>query len=162
MAILVQGCNPKNEKNCMLFWRSHYDTIFVISDDRGRVSCTESKWIIPRALATYASRTNNAPTAPSSKRAQATSTSEKCPGILDVCCKDPNFFTPPTRPTVKYKPKCGYRNLNCLTALMSAILSGASDWSILLILCSDWSILLILYSDWSILLRACTQMTTSA
>ena len=29
----------------------------------------------------------------------------KCPGFLDVCCKDPDFIPPPP-PKIKYSPKC--------------------------------------------------------
>ena len=35
----------------------------------------------------------------------------KCPGFLDVCCKDPDFIPPPP-PKIKYSPKCGRRNQN--------------------------------------------------
>jgi len=37
----------------------------------------------------------------------------KCPGFLDVCCKDPDFVPPPP-PKIKYAPKCGNRNQNGL------------------------------------------------
>jgi len=37
----------------------------------------------------------------------------KCPGFLDVCCKDPDFVPPPP-PKIKYAPKCGRRNENGL------------------------------------------------
>jgi len=37
----------------------------------------------------------------------------KCPGFLDVCCKDPDFVPPPP-PKLKYEPKCGRRNQNGL------------------------------------------------
>merc|ERR1712001_561198 len=37
----------------------------------------------------------------------------KCPGFLDVCCKDPDFIPPPP-PKVKYFPQCGRRNNNGL------------------------------------------------
>ena len=33
----------------------------------------------------------------------------KCPGFLDVCCKDPDFIPPPP-PKQVYKPRCGRRN----------------------------------------------------
>jgi len=33
----------------------------------------------------------------------------KCPGFLDVCCKDPDFIPPPP-PKQTYKPRCGRRN----------------------------------------------------
>jgi len=38
----------------------------------------------------------------------------KCPGFLDVCCKDPDFVAPPPKP--KYASKCGRRNVNGLGA----------------------------------------------
>jgi len=37
----------------------------------------------------------------------------KCPGFLDVCCKDPDFIPPPP-PKIKYAPSCGKRNQNGL------------------------------------------------
>merc|ERR1711970_414121 len=37
----------------------------------------------------------------------------KCPGFLDVCCKDPDFVPPPP-PKLKYEPQCGRRNQNGL------------------------------------------------
>jgi len=37
----------------------------------------------------------------------------KCPGFLDVCCKDPDFVRPPP-PKIKYAPRCGRRNTNGL------------------------------------------------
>merc|ERR1712018_1119556 len=40
----------------------------------------------------------------------------KCPGFLDVCCKDPDFVPPPPPPIVKYQAKCGRRNFNGLGA----------------------------------------------
>jgi len=33
----------------------------------------------------------------------------KCPGFLDVCCKDPDFIPPPP-PKQVYRPRCGRRN----------------------------------------------------
>ena len=33
----------------------------------------------------------------------------KCPGPLEVCCRDPDFVEPP-QPEVKYQPRCGRRN----------------------------------------------------
>ena len=38
----------------------------------------------------------------------------KCPGFLDVCCRDPDFVPPPPPPIVKYQSKCGRRNINGL------------------------------------------------
>merc|ERR1712013_759728 len=43
----------------------------------------------------------------------------KCPGFLDVCCKDPDF-TPPPPPKIKYAPKCGRRNQNGLGVILTA------------------------------------------
>merc|ERR550517_310467 len=37
----------------------------------------------------------------------------KCPGFLDVCCKDPDFIPPPPI-KAKYFPQCGRRNNNGL------------------------------------------------
>merc|ERR1711910_210125 len=37
----------------------------------------------------------------------------KCPGYLEVCCKDPDFTSPP-KPGPKYIPQCGRRNNNGL------------------------------------------------
>jgi len=37
----------------------------------------------------------------------------KCPGFLDVCCKDPDFVPPP-KPKEVFRPKCGRRNVNGL------------------------------------------------
>jgi len=37
----------------------------------------------------------------------------KCPGFLDVCCKDPEFEAPPPPPKA-YRPKCGRRNIDGL------------------------------------------------
>jgi len=37
----------------------------------------------------------------------------KCPGFLDVCCKDPDFVPPPP-PQIRYQPQCGRRNENGL------------------------------------------------
>jgi len=37
----------------------------------------------------------------------------KCPGFLDVCCKDPDFVPPPP-PKIRYQPQCGRRNQNGL------------------------------------------------
>merc|ERR1712020_504822 len=38
----------------------------------------------------------------------------KCPGFLDVCCRDPDFVPPPPPPVVKHVPKCGQRHQNGL------------------------------------------------
>ena len=50
----------------------------------------------------------------------------KCPGFLDVCCKDPDFIPPPP-PQVKYAPKCGRRNLNGLGARIQGFTQGESQ-----------------------------------
>lgn len=34
----------------------------------------------------------------------------KCPGFLDVCCKDPDFKAPPAPTRIAHVPKCGRRN----------------------------------------------------
>jgi len=38
----------------------------------------------------------------------------KCPGFLDVCCKDPDFIAAPPAPKEAYRPKCGRRNVDGL------------------------------------------------
>merc|ERR1711863_53003 len=38
----------------------------------------------------------------------------KCPGFLDVCCRNPDFVPPPPPPIVKHVPKCGQRHENGL------------------------------------------------
>merc|ERR1712212_590698 len=40
----------------------------------------------------------------------------KCPGYLDVCCKDPDFVPPPPPPVQAYASKCGQRHQNGLGA----------------------------------------------
>merc|ERR1711892_1629476 len=50
----------------------------------------------------------------------------KCPGFLDVCCKDPDFV--PTPPPVKsYQPKCGQRNINRLGARIQGFQENESQ-----------------------------------
>merc|ERR1711874_243453 len=40
--------------------------------------------------------------------ASLTPEDSKCPGFLDVCCKDPDFIPPPPPPVIiKYVPQCG-------------------------------------------------------
>merc|ERR1711963_386700 len=51
----------------------------------------------------------------------------KCPGFLDVCCKDPDFVPPPP-PIVKYQPKCGRRNLNGLGARIQGFTEAESQF----------------------------------
>merc|ERR1711910_44394 len=48
----------------------------------------------------------------------------KCPGFLDVCCRDPDFVPPPPPPVAKYSPKCGQRHKNGLGV---RIQNGFSD-----------------------------------
>jgi len=52
----------------------------------------------------------------------------KCPGFLDVCCKDPDFVPPPPPPIVKYQPKCGRRNLNGLGARIQGFTESESQF----------------------------------
>jgi len=49
----------------------------------------------------------------------------KCPGFLDVCCKDPEFIPPP--PKVRYTPQCGRRNNNGLGARIQGFKEGESQ-----------------------------------
>ena len=49
----------------------------------------------------------------------------KCPGFLEVCCRDPDFVPPP--PPVKYVPGCGRRNLNGLGARIQGFKDGESQ-----------------------------------
>ena len=50
----------------------------------------------------------------------------KCPGFLDVCCKDPDFVAPPPKP--KYASKCGRRNVNGLGARIQGFKEGESQF----------------------------------
>ena len=52
----------------------------------------------------------------------------KCPGFLDVCCKDPDFVPPPPPPIVRYQPKCGRRNLNGLGARIQGFTDDESQF----------------------------------
>jgi len=53
----------------------------------------------------------------------------KCPGFLDVCCKDPDFIPPPPPPVIiKYAPKCGRRNTNGLGARIQGFNEGESQF----------------------------------
>merc|ERR1711868_70785 len=52
----------------------------------------------------------------------------KCPGFLDVCCKDPDFIPPPPPPIVKYQPKCGRRNFNGLGARIQGFTESESQF----------------------------------
>jgi len=51
----------------------------------------------------------------------------KCPGFLDVCCKDPDFIPPPP-PKVRYNPKCGRRNINGLGARIQGFTESESQF----------------------------------
>jgi len=51
----------------------------------------------------------------------------KCPGFLDVCCKDPDFIPPPP-PKVKYLPQCGRRNINGLGARIQGFTESESQF----------------------------------
>merc|ERR1712029_612493 len=52
----------------------------------------------------------------------------KCPGFLDVCCKDPDFIPPPPPPIVKYQPQCGRRNNNGLGARIQGFTESESQF----------------------------------
>jgi len=51
----------------------------------------------------------------------------KCPGYMDVCCKDPDFIPPPP-PSVRYAPKCGRRNINGLGARIQGFKESESQF----------------------------------
>merc|ERR1712073_177835 len=51
----------------------------------------------------------------------------KCPGFLDVCCKDPDFIPPPP-PKIKYSPKCGRRNQNGLGVRIQGFVEAESQF----------------------------------
>jgi len=51
----------------------------------------------------------------------------KCPGFLDVCCKDPDF-TPPPPPKIKYAPQCGRRNQNGLGVRIQGFTESESQF----------------------------------
>jgi len=66
----------------------------------------------------------------------------KCPGFLDVCCKDPDFVPPPT-PVKQYKRKCGQRNINGLGARIQGFKEGESqlgEWPHMCAVLKDTSI----------------------
>ena len=50
----------------------------------------------------------------------------KCPGFLDVCCKDPDFVPPPPQP--RYESKCGRRNINGVGARIQGFTEGESQF----------------------------------
>merc|ERR1712038_144054 len=51
----------------------------------------------------------------------------KCPGFLDVCCKDPDFVPPPP-PKIKYSPKCERRNQNGLGVRIQGFTESESQF----------------------------------
>jgi len=50
----------------------------------------------------------------------------KCPGFLDVCCKDPDFIPPPPQPQ-PYQASCGRRNQNGLGVRIQGFNEGESQ-----------------------------------
>merc|ERR1712145_6288 len=52
----------------------------------------------------------------------------KCPGFLDVCCKDPDFVPPPPPPVVKHVPKCGQRHQNGLGVRIQGFTESESQF----------------------------------
>merc|ERR1712061_764259 len=50
----------------------------------------------------------------------------KCPGFLDVCCKDPDFIPPPPQPQ-PYQASCGRRNQNGLGVRIQGFEEGESQ-----------------------------------
>merc|ERR1712038_82613 len=52
----------------------------------------------------------------------------KCPGFLDVCCKDPDFVPPPPPPPKAYTAKCGRRNVNGLGARIQGFKHGEAQF----------------------------------
>jgi secreted trypsin-like serine protease len=52
----------------------------------------------------------------------------KCPGFLDVCCKDPDFVAPPLPPKPEeYKARCGKRNQQGLGVRIQGFTEGESQ-----------------------------------
>ena len=51
----------------------------------------------------------------------------KCPGPLDVCCKDAEFV-PPAQPAVQYQPKCGRRNAGGLSVRIQGFTDSESQF----------------------------------
>jgi len=51
----------------------------------------------------------------------------KCPGFLDVCCKDPDFVPPPP-PVKQYSPKCGQRHQNGIGARIQGFKESESQF----------------------------------
>merc|ERR1712119_170951 len=62
--------------------------------------------------------------------ASLTPEDSKCPGFLDVCCKDPDFIPPPPPPVIvpKYIPQCGKRNTFGLGARIQGLTEGESQF----------------------------------
>jgi len=62
--------------------------------------------------------------------ASLTPEDSKCPGFLDVCCKDPDFIPPPPPPVLapKYIPQCGKRNNYGLGARIQGFTEGESQF----------------------------------
>merc|ERR1712119_175091 len=62
--------------------------------------------------------------------ASLTPEDSKCPGFLDVCCKDPDFIPPPPPPVIvpKYIPQCGKRNTYGLGARIQGFTEGESQF----------------------------------
>merc|ERR1719361_2663646 len=60
--------------------------------------------------------------------ASLTPEDSKCPGFLDVCCKDPDFIPPPPPDVKHYFPKCGQRNLNGLGARIQGFKESESQF----------------------------------
>jgi hypothetical protein len=52
----------------------------------------------------------------------------KCPGFLDVCCKDPDFVPPPPPPPAPYSAQCGRRNVNGLGARIQGFKEGEAQF----------------------------------
>jgi len=64
----------------------------------------------------------------------------KCPGFLDVCCKDPDHVAPKPKEPL-YKPKCGRRNANGLQTRIQGFTHGESQFG-------EWpSMVAVLRSD---------------
>merc|ERR1719334_20672 len=51
----------------------------------------------------------------------------KCPGFLEVCCKDP-YCVPPPPPKIEYKPKCGRRNTHGIGARIQGFKEGQTQF----------------------------------
>jgi len=52
----------------------------------------------------------------------------KCPGFLEVCCKDPDFVPPPP-PKIVYKPRCGRRNVHGIGARIQGFKDGQTQFA---------------------------------